>query len=137
VSKHGLESENSMNNDIDDFNATVTANLVTKEGLSLSATSKKMVISISPAKPTAFPGGPYKGGIVGGNYSPIEFQGNHPDYIEAPEIGKIKTWEWSFLCPSGGSLDFDGEDDYCYTNTWIFRFQDKSLLLLIGYQFGL
>ena len=105
-------------NVIGDFNATVAANLSTKEGLSLSATSKKIVISISPAKPTAFPDGPYKGGIVGGNYSPIQFQGNHPDYIEAPEIGKIKTWEWNFLCPSGGSLDFDGENDYCYTNSF-------------------
>jgi len=108
-------------NDIGKFKAEVTADLLTKESLSLKKKSKPIIISVSPFKPTALPNGPYSGGIAGGNYSPIQFEGNSPDYIEAPEVGKIKSWEWAFLCPSGGSMRFNGVSDYCKATTFTWK----------------
>ncbi|MBU1615916.1 hypothetical protein KJ693_11505, partial [bacterium] len=52
--------------------------------------------TIEAGKPTAMPGGPYRGGIKGGNFSPIQFNGNHPDFVEDEDIGHIDTWEWIF-----------------------------------------
>jgi len=115
-----VDAENKVEvkwNEVGEFKVKVTANLFTKENLSLTKTSKPVIIAVVPAKPTAFPDGPYRGGIKGGDYSPIQFEGNSPDYIEAPEIGKIKAWEWAFLSPSGGSLKYDGIDDYCSTDS--------------------
>ena len=82
--------------DIGDFTARVTAELITKENISLTATSRAYTVSLNPAQPTSLPGGPYIGGIIGGNFSPIQFDGNSPDFIEAPEKEKLEnaqtTW---------------------------------------------
>ncbi|MBU0700304.1 hypothetical protein KKE26_03275 [bacterium] len=52
--------------------------------------------TIEAGKPTAMPGEPYRGGISGGNFSPIQFSGNNPDFVEDDDIGHIDTWDWSF-----------------------------------------
>ncbi|MFH1897296.1 MAG: PKD domain-containing protein [Candidatus Desantisbacteria bacterium] len=69
--------------------------VTTEEGLILTA-EKSSYVTIEAGKPTAMPGGPYKGGIFGGNFSPIQFEGNHPDFVEDTDIGHIDTWKWSF-----------------------------------------
>ncbi len=71
----------------------------TSEGLELRDTQIAEVI-IESGKPTALPGGPYRGGIAGGNYSPVPFEGNSPDYVEAADIGHIVDWEWTFNDPN-------------------------------------
>jgi hypothetical protein len=90
-----------------EFKATVN----TKEGLALTNSARTMV-AVESGKPTARPGGPYRGGIHGGNFSPIQFEGNHPDFSESDDVGTIKQWKWSFVAgPRGSALQFDGVDD--------------------------
>ncbi|MBU0700977.1 hypothetical protein KKE26_06765 [bacterium] len=76
--------------------------VITEEGMVLTNQSSSYV-TIEAGKPTAMPCGPYKGGIFGGNFSPIQFEGNHPDFVEDNDIGHIDTWKWSF--EQGGSSD--------------------------------
>ena len=71
------------------------AKVATPEGLVLIGTARTSV-DVEAGKPTAMPGGPYRGGIYGGNFSPIQFEGNPPDYVEAEDVGHIKAWEWHF-----------------------------------------
>jgi len=73
------------------FNATVT----TSEGLALTGSATANV-TVSAGMPTAMPGGPYRGGINGGNFSPIQVEGNPPDFIEADDIGRVVDWTWIF-----------------------------------------
>ncbi|MBI1928528.1 hypothetical protein HYR99_30330, partial [Candidatus Poribacteria bacterium] len=75
------------------YNAEFTATVTTAEGLSISGSGTTTVV-IESGRPTAMPGGPYRGGIDGGNFTPIQFAGNPPDFVEAADIGKIVAWEW-------------------------------------------
>ncbi len=84
------------------YNIEAKVTVTTEEGLVLNGNSSSYV-TIDAGKPTAMPGGPYKGGIFGGNFSPIQFEGNHPDFVEYADIGHIDTWKWSF--ERGGSAD--------------------------------
>lgn len=80
------------------FDAKVTtaeAKGSTSEDVVYTGTSTS-IVTISAGRPTAKPGGPYRGGIAGGNFSPVQFEGNPPDYIEAEDIGKIQDWVWVF-----------------------------------------
>jgi len=91
-----------------EFEATVT----TVEGLILTD-GGSTTVHVESGVPTAMPGGPYRGGIAGGNFSPIQFQGNAPDFVEAEDIGNIQEWEWSFSGRlMGNVLRFDGVNDY-------------------------
>jgi hypothetical protein len=74
------------------FDVTVT----TKEGLILTASDTATVV-IEAGKPTAMLSSKiYRGGINGGNFSPIQFEGNQPDYIESDDVGYIRDWMWLF-----------------------------------------
>ena len=75
--------------------AQVEALLVTTEGLVLLDMTEA-IVSVEAGKPTAMPGGPYRGGIAGGNFSPVPFEGNHPDFLEEAEVGYIEEWVWVF-----------------------------------------
>ena len=77
----------------------LAAQVNTSEGLVLRDTQMTEVI-VESGKPTAMPGGPYRGGIAGGNFSPVSFMGNSPDFVEADDIGHIIDWEWSFNDPN-------------------------------------
>jgi hypothetical protein len=79
------------------FMATVT----TEEGLVLTGSADSHVM-VEAGRPTSMPGGPYRGGIAGGNFSPVQFEGNPPDFVEAEDIGKIQNWIWAF---SPGELE--------------------------------
>ncbi|MFH1860539.1 MAG: PKD domain-containing protein, partial [bacterium] len=76
--------------------------ITTEEGLKLTGYGYSS-ITIEAGKPTAIPGGPYRGGIFGGNFSPIQLEGNNPDFVEDTDIGHIDTWVWSF--EDGGSAN--------------------------------
>ena len=76
------------------YNAEFTATVTAQEGLTILGTGTTMV-TIESGRPTAMPGGPYRGGIDGGNFTPIPFEGNPPDFVEAEDIGHIVAWEWS------------------------------------------
>jgi hypothetical protein len=78
-----------------DYEVKFGATVVTAEGLQLSGNDTALV-HIEAGMPTSMPGGPYRGGIAGGNFSPIGVIGNSPDFIEAEDIGKIIDWEWIF-----------------------------------------
>ncbi|MDI6777475.1 MAG: LamG domain-containing protein [Syntrophales bacterium] len=92
------------------YELKVVATVTTSEGLKLT-NSKTTNATIEAGKPTAMPGGPYKGGIAGGNFSPIQFSGNPPDFKESDDVGHIKDWQWVFAGVDGG-LMFDGQNDY-------------------------
>jgi hypothetical protein len=88
------------------FDVTVT----TSEGLTLTA-SDTATIAIEAGKPTAkFSAKTYRGGINGGNFSPVQFEGNSPDFVEADDIGTIDKWLWSFEGAGNKRwvLDFNG-----------------------------
>ena len=74
-----------------EFAATVT----TAEGLALSG-SARATVPVESGRPTAIPGGPYRGGIAGGDFTPIQFEGNPPGFVEAEDIGEIQDWVWTF-----------------------------------------
>jgi len=99
---------------------SLTAKVTTSEGLVIEDTQMAEV-TIESGRPTAIPGGPYRGGIAGGNFSPIQFEGNPPDYLEAEDIGHIDEWLWFFPDEAGfsdeqnGALNLDG-DDYIVAN---------------------
>jgi hypothetical protein len=97
------------------YRAAFTVRLTTPEGMVIEDTEFTDVI-VEAGVPTAQPGGPYRGGIAGGNYSPIQFEGNHPDYVEAEDVGKITDWRWFFSDRSNKALQLDGNDDYVIAN---------------------
>ncbi|MBI4848801.1 MAG: T9SS type A sorting domain-containing protein [Nitrospirae bacterium] len=84
------------------YSITAKVTITTEEGLVMQGQESSHV-TIEAGKPTAMPGGPYRGGIFGGNFSPIQFEGNHPDFVEDNDIGHIDTWQWSFQ--RGGSAN--------------------------------
>ena len=92
-----------------------TAKVTTTEGLVLEDTAFADV-TVESGKPTAMPGGPYRGGIAGGSFSPVQFEGNHPDFVEADDIGHIEDWTWFFSDGSNGALELDGQDDHVILN---------------------
>ena len=91
--------------------AGFTAQVTTSEGIVLEET-EFVEVKVEAGIPTARPGGPYRGGIAGGNFSPIQFEGNHPDFVEATDIGKITDWVWFLSDGGNGGLQLDGKDDY-------------------------
>ena len=95
--------------------AGFTARVATSEGLILEDTEFAEV-RVEAGVPTAMPGGPYRGGISGGNYSPVPFEGNHPDFVEADDVGVIEDWVWFFSDGSNGALGLDGQDDHVIVN---------------------
>lgn len=80
---------------VGNYSVSAYVKVITAEGLVRESYSNTTV-TIDCGKPTAMPGGPYRGGIYGGNYTPIQFLGNNPDFVEEEDIGKIKEWQWSF-----------------------------------------
>ncbi len=105
--------------------AGLTARVSTSEGLVLEDTEFAEV-RIEAGVPTAMPGGPYRGGISGGNYSPVPFEGNHPDFVEADDVGVIEDWVWSFSDGSNGALELDGQDDHVIVN-WMGDFPTTEI----------
>ncbi|MBI1923099.1 hypothetical protein HYR99_02500 [Candidatus Poribacteria bacterium] len=92
-----------------EFEATVT----TTEGLTLTDTDLATV-TIGAGRPVATTGGPYTGGIKGGDFSPVQFVGNAPDATELDTVGvevTIEEWEWVFdkTVPYNQGLEFDGD----------------------------
>ncbi|MBC8427740.1 hypothetical protein H8D98_00615 [bacterium] len=87
--------------------AGLSARVSTPEGLVLEETAF-VEVSVEAGKPTAMPGGPYRGGIAGGDFTPIRFEGNHPDFIEAEDVGLIEDWQWTF---AGFSILDDNVDE--------------------------
>lgn len=84
------------------FGATVT----TSEGLVLTGETTAFV-KVESGLPTAMANGPYRCGIFGGNFTPVQVEGNPPDYIEADDVGLIKDWVWVF--DHGLDTDSGGE----------------------------
>ncbi|MCD6507989.1 Ig-like domain-containing protein, partial [Candidatus Poribacteria bacterium] len=97
--------------------AAFTVTVTTPEGLILEKTGF-VDVKIESGVPTAMPGGPYRGGIQGGNYSPIQFEGNDPDFVEADDIGHIKDWTWFFPDNGGCSLKLNGGNDHVELNSF-------------------
>jgi len=97
------------------YQAGFTAKVTTSEGLVLEDTDFADV-TVEAGKPTAMPGGPYRGGIAGGSFSPIQFEGNHPDFKESDDVGYIDDWTWFFSDSSNGALELDGQDDHVILN---------------------
>ena len=94
-----------------EFEATVT----TTEGLRVPSVIDTTTVTIGAGSPIATPGGPYQGGITGGDFSPIQLAGNAPNSIELDTIGvevTIEEWEWVFdkTIPYNQGLEFDGDD---------------------------
>ena len=111
-----------------EYDAEFSATVETKEGLALTD-SEHTTVTVESGKPTAQPGGPYRGGIHGGSFSPIQFEGNHPDFSESEDVGKIGEWEWSFVAgPKGSALQFDGVDDHVNAGSNI-NFANSSFTL--------
>lgn len=101
-----------------DYSVEFIATITTAEGLVLTG-SATTTVHIESGVPTAMPGGPYRGGIAGGNFSPIQFAGNPPDFIEAADIGRIVDWQWFFVgrtISTERSLQFNGVDEYVEVN---------------------
>jgi len=82
-------------NESDTYGVQFTTTVTTEDEFVLIGSESTTAI-IEAGKPTALPGGPYRGGIAGGNFSPIQFEGNHPDYVEAEDVGNIVDWVWTF-----------------------------------------
>lgn len=64
-----------------DRQVTLFVTVTTQEGFTIEG-SESTVVHLESEVPTSLPGGPYSGGIDGGNFSPIQFEGNNPDYVE-------------------------------------------------------
>jgi len=95
-------------NESDTYQVELTVKVFTAEDLLVTGNASASV-TVESGKPTAMPGGPYRGGIVGGNASPIQFEGNHPDFVEADDIGTIVDWQWFFGNPNSDQLGLVGE----------------------------
>ena len=94
------------------FGAEFQAQLTTVEGLTLSDTDISTV-AIQGGAPIARPGGPYAGGISGGNFANVQLLGNPPNTTETDTAGDdvmIQEWEWNFdkTISYNQGLDFDG-----------------------------
>ncbi|MBM3239117.1 T9SS type A sorting domain-containing protein [Candidatus Poribacteria bacterium] len=111
---NGGKAENTWTAD-GTYRVGFTAMVTTPEGLTFEDTAFADV-TVESGRPTAMPGGPYRGGIAGGNFSPVQFEGNHPDFVEADDIGHIKDWTWILPDGSNKGLKLDGKDDYVIVN---------------------
>jgi len=96
------------------YEVQLSTTVTTSEGLVLVDT-ERTTVRVESGLPTAMPGGPYRGGIFGGNFSPIQFIGNPPDFLEAADVGLIQNWLWFIEDPHANlnnyALNFDGVDD--------------------------
>ena len=81
--------------------AKLMVTATTSEGFTLTGSAETKV-KLEAGIPVAKPGGPYRGGIAGGNYSPVQFEGNRPDFVEDEDIGKIVKWEWDSVGRQNG-----------------------------------
>ncbi len=93
-----------------EFEATVT----TTEGLEIVGTDLTTV-AVTAGSPVATPGVAYQGGIEGGDYSPIQFEGNVPDSVEldtADTEVTIAEWQWVFdkTVTYNQGVELDGND---------------------------
>ncbi len=93
-----------------EYVVALTATVKTQEELDITA-SNTSTVTLETGVSTALPGGPYRGGISGGNFSPIQLQGNLPDFIEDVQVGEIAVWQWS-SGPKETGLTLDGLDDH-------------------------
>ncbi|MCZ6678531.1 MAG: carboxypeptidase regulatory-like domain-containing protein [Candidatus Poribacteria bacterium] len=93
-----------------EYAVELTVTVTTQEGVDIT-TSATDTVTLEAGVPTALHGGPYRGGIAGGNFSPIQLEGNPPGFIEDPEIGEIVAWQWSFG-PKESGLTLDGFNDH-------------------------
>ena len=91
------------------YDLAFTTTVTTVEGLVLEDT-EFTTVWVEAGIPMAMPGGPYRGGIAGGNFSPIQLEGNHPDFVESDDVGHITNWEW--YIHDSGALELDGQDDH-------------------------
>ena len=105
------------------YSLKCVATVTTSEGLVLSGSAFTNV-AIEAGKPTAMPGGHYRGGIHGGNYSPIQFAGNHPDFVEDEQIGKITVWEWTF--PNGSATIYNPTCKFTQAGKYTISLKVKS-----------
>ena len=102
----------------------------TEEGIELTGEDTTM-IAIRAGSPIARSGGPYKGGITGGSFSPIQFEGNVPHQDEPDTTGipvKIVEWEWTFdkTIRHNQGIDF-GEGNYVDVQSFDPAFIDEAL----------
>ena len=95
-------------NDSDTYSVRHTATVETAEAFTLTGSATTSV-TIEGGRPTAMPGGPYRGGITGGNFSSIQFEGNHPDFVETADVGRIADWQWFFGDPKSRQSGLVGE----------------------------
>ncbi len=93
--------------------AELSVTVTTTEGLPFDA-SHSTTVTLDSATPTAEPGGPYRGGIAGGNFSPIQLAGNLPDVEEDTDIGVIADWDWGVQLDVDGTLENDAFIDQDY-----------------------
>jgi len=89
--------------------AELSVTVTTTEGMPFTE-SHSTTVTLDAGTPTAEPGGPYRGGIAGGNFTPISLVGNFPDVIEDVNIGEIDAWHWTSALNETG-LMFDGTED--------------------------
>jgi len=91
------------------LSAQVNVTVTTAEGATDTQSASTTVI-LDAETPIAEPGGPYQGGIAGGNFSPIELTGNTPGVIDDVDVGAIDAWHWTRPLNETG-LMFDGTGD--------------------------
>ncbi|MCH8295305.1 hypothetical protein IH992_29830, partial [Candidatus Poribacteria bacterium] len=84
-------------------NVELQVTVTTTEGISITGTNSTTV-TLDAGTPTADAGGPYQGGIAGGNFSPIQLQGNLPGVVTDLDVGEIVDWDWAAHLNVDGTL---------------------------------
>jgi len=95
--------------------AEFSATVVSDELRELPTTSEVISVEIVAGSPIATTGGSYTGGITGGDFSPIQFEGNIDGATEFDTLGDqvtIEEWQWTFdkTVTYNQGLMFDGVD---------------------------
>jgi len=97
--------------------AQLSATAVSDELREITTATEVIRVTITAGSPIATTGGPYVGGIIGGDFSPIQFEGNLEGATEFDSMGDpvtIDQWQWTFdkTVTYNQGLIFDGIDDY-------------------------
>ena len=107
------------------FKTWFSVEVTTAEGLNAAAVDST-VIALEAGKPVAQPGGPYRGGIAGGSFSPVQFLGNDPREQGAEDIGYITDWEWQFGGGEGKTGVWNPTHAFSEAGTYVCSLKVKS-----------
>ncbi|MDA1192674.1 MAG: LamG domain-containing protein, partial [Candidatus Poribacteria bacterium] len=109
-----------------DYPIELTMSVGTFEG-AVYTKSDTATAQIASGRPTADAGGPYRGGITGGNDTPIRLLGNTSNPVPSVDIGSLVEWDWT-RGPTHEGIALNGSSHFATTYNGILGTAARSVV---------